>query len=31
VTRPFLRPLANRAIKKLWVLSEQETGLKIKI
>jgi NAD(P)-dependent dehydrogenase (short-subunit alcohol dehydrogenase family) len=31
VTRPFLRPLANRAIKKLWALSARETGLKIEI
>ncbi len=31
VTRPFLRPFANRAIKKLWAISEQETGLGIKI
>lgn len=31
VTRPFLRPLANRAIKRLWELSEKETGFKIKM
>lgn len=31
VTRPFLRPLANRAINKLWELSERETGVKINI
>lgn len=29
VTRPFLRPLTNRAITKLWELSEAETGIKI--
>lgn len=31
VTRPFLRPFANRAIDKLWELSERETGVKILI
>jgi len=29
VTRPFLRPFANRAIKKLWALSEAETKVRI--
>lgn len=29
VTRPFLRPLTNLAITKLWELSEAETGIKI--
>lgn len=29
VTRPILRPFTNRAIKKLWSLSEQETGISI--
>lgn len=31
VTRPYLRPLANRAINKLWELSERETGVAISI
>jgi hypothetical protein len=29
VTRPFVRPLTGRAIKKLWDLSESETGISI--
>ena len=29
VTRPILRPFTNRAIKKLWKLSEKETGVSI--
>lgn len=31
VKRPFLRPFSNRIIKKLWQLSERETGVGIEL
>lgn len=31
VTRPYLRPFAHKAIKKLWQLSERETGVSINL
>lgn len=31
VTRPFLRPFTKRDIKRLWELSEHETGIAIKL